>query len=62
MTGINVIGMPFGLHGLGMELRDKVRAMVGAGIDVCIVDRNYSSINRQWAGSCRGSRASQRRA
>lgn len=47
MTGINVIGMPFGLHGLGLELRDKVRAMVAAGIDVCIIDQNYSSLKRQ---------------
>lgn len=44
MTGINVIGMPNGLHGLGMEMRDKVKAMRSAGIDVCIVARNYSSL------------------
>lgn len=44
MTGINVIGMPNGLHGLGMEMRDKVKAMRAAGIEVCIVARNYSSL------------------
>jgi glycosyltransferase involved in cell wall biosynthesis len=47
MTGINIIGMPFGMHGLGMELRDKALAMVSAGIDVCIIDQNYSSLKRK---------------
>jgi glycosyltransferase involved in cell wall biosynthesis len=47
MTGINVIGMPFGMHGLGLELRDKVLAMVSAGIDVCIINQNYSSLKRE---------------
>jgi glycosyltransferase involved in cell wall biosynthesis len=47
MTGINIIGMPFGLHGLGLEMRDKVWAMKHAGIDVCILNENYSSLARQ---------------
>lgn len=47
MSGINIIGMPFGMHGLGMELRDKALAMVAEGIDVCIVNQNYSSLKRE---------------
>jgi glycosyltransferase involved in cell wall biosynthesis len=47
MNGINVIGMPFGMHGLGLELRDKVRAMRMAGIEVCILNENYSSLKNQ---------------
>lgn len=47
MTGINVIGMPFGMHGLGLELRDKVRAMRTAGIKVCILNENYSSLKSE---------------
>jgi len=47
MSGINVIGMPFGMHGLGLELRDKVNAMRAAGIDVCILNENYSSLRSE---------------
>ena len=47
MSGINVIGMPFGMHGLGLELRDKVHAMRAAGIDVCILNENYSSLKNE---------------
>ena len=47
MTGINVIGMPFGMHGLGLELRDKVLAMRMAGIKVCILNENYSSLKNE---------------
>lgn len=47
MTGVNVIGMPFGMHGLGLELRDKVLAMRAAGVDVCILEKNYSSLKRE---------------
>lgn len=47
MVGINVIGMPFGMHGLGQELRDKVRGMQSVGIDVCILEQNYSSLRRR---------------
>jgi len=47
MNGINVIGMPFGMHGLGLELRDKVLAMRTAGIDVCILNENYSSLKTE---------------
>jgi len=39
--------MPFGMHGLGQELRDKVRAMRSVGIDVCVVEQNYSSLQRR---------------
>ncbi|WP_448786247.1 glycosyltransferase [Brucella intermedia] len=46
MIGLNVIGMPFGAHGLGQELRDKVRALIGAGVRLCIIDQNFSSIQR----------------
>lgn len=45
MVGINVIGMPFGLHGLGAELRDKVRAIIACDINVCIIERNLSSLS-----------------
>lgn len=44
MTGLNVVGMPFGMHGLGQEMRDKVRCMISAGIDVCVIEENYSSL------------------
>ncbi len=47
MIGINVIGMPFGMHGLGLELRDKVLAMRTAGIKVCILNENYSSLKNE---------------
>lgn len=47
MNGINVIGMPFGMHGLGLELRDKVYAMRSAGLDVCILNENYSSLKSE---------------
>lgn len=45
--GVNVIGMPFGMHGLGLELRDKVHALCAAGIDVCILNENYSSLTSE---------------
>lgn len=35
------------MHGLGQELRDKVRAMRSVGIDVCVVEQNYSSLRRR---------------
>ncbi|MTI44790.1 glycosyl transferase family 1 [Roseibium hamelinense] len=44
MTGVNVIGMPCGLHGLGQELRDKVKALTSVGVEVCIISKNYSSL------------------
>ncbi|MHA6347182.1 glycosyltransferase [Roseivivax sp. CAU 1761] len=47
MNGINVIGMPFGMHGLGLELQDKVAAMRATGIPVCVIEQNYSSIRRE---------------
>lgn len=47
MLGLNVIGMPLGMHGLGMELRDKVRAMRSVGIDLCIIEQNYSSLKNR---------------
>ncbi|WP_022705039.1 glycosyltransferase [Pseudorhodobacter ferrugineus] len=39
--------MPFGMHGLGQELRDKVRALRSVGIDVCVLEQNYSSLRRR---------------
>ncbi|WP_435656756.1 glycosyltransferase [Brucella pituitosa] len=46
MIGLNVIGMPFGAHGLGQELRDKVRALTASGVKLCIIEQNFSSIRR----------------
>ena len=48
-VGVNVIGMPFGMHGLGQELRDKVRALRAAGIEVAVIEENYSSLGRRVA-------------
>lgn len=47
MTGINVIGMPFGMHGLGIYMREQVKALQSAGLDVCVINRNYSSLKRE---------------
>lgn len=47
MSGVNVIGMPFGMHGLGLELRDKVFALRAAGLKVCILNENYSSLKSE---------------
>ncbi len=43
-SGVNVIGMPFGEHGLGQELRDKVASLDAAGVPLTVLEMNYSSL------------------
>lgn len=43
-NGVNVIGMPFGEHGLGQCLRDRVKGLLSAAIPVTIIEMNYSSL------------------
>jgi glycosyltransferase involved in cell wall biosynthesis/SAM-dependent methyltransferase len=42
---VNLIGMPFGEHGLGQELRDKAIGLISAGISFRIFEINYSSLS-----------------
>ena len=47
--GIDLVGMPFGMHGLGACMRQKVRALVARGIDVGVIEENYSSLKARVA-------------
>lgn len=41
---VNFVGMPYGEHGLGMELVDKANAFIASGFDIEITNIDYSSL------------------
>ncbi|MGR5297191.1 methyltransferase domain-containing protein [Vibrio mediterranei] len=41
---VNFVGMPYGEHGLGMELYDKALAFVEAGVEIEVTNIDYSSL------------------
>lgn len=44
VNGVNFIGMPFGMHGLGQCMRDQLSGMVKTNVPLAIVETNYSSL------------------